>query len=309
MATTVSKSDLVGNFMQIRPGLVRALGGKAAQALVFTTIAFRSAMFGYHRVDDDEDSGDKHVWWLASHEELSNDTGLSVSAVRTAVAGLVKADAVKVQKHGQKRSDHTLSYRLLFTDGELEMTYREKRANSDVRELADEAEADVPELADEAEPDVPELTDHDVRVLADHDVRVLADLPYVQEGEEGEEAPLPLMDRCVEHATVLIPPSCGGCAAVRKAREQAEKDALHATHRDQRERVVRERQRREDDLRVRAEEIARCGMCDDGGRVNGRGVCDHDPMHEATTTEGAASARAVLRSLGLPATQRVPVPA
>jgi hypothetical protein len=76
--------------------------------------------------------------------------------------------------------------------------------------------------------------------------------------------------RCAEHRLTLDPPPCGACGRAREAAEAydaaAERRAVEA--------AVAERHRQAE---LRAEDIRRCGLCDDDGRLESGSVCGHDP--------------------------------
>ena len=297
--TPVKRSSFVTDeFMKITPSLVRELGGDMAGAGVLVMIEYRARIFGVNH--------DGYRWWTVNRAELAHDTGLSPRQIDGAVERLVKKGRIVKQKLGRRRSDHTMSYRILYDDGGS-MPSAYIAANADLPDPGDEANTHVPDPGDEANTHVTDRGHHDVPDRGDHDVPDRGDLLLVQEGEEGEEAPLPLMDRCAEHATVLIPPSCGGCAAVRKTREQVEAQALAARQEAERQRAAALRQGQEKRVRDQALDIEMCSLCDDDGRVNGLGLCLHDPQHEEDLAKGIAGLREQLRAKGLPETARTPV--
>lgn len=102
--------------------------------------------------------------------------------------------------------------------------------------------------------------------------------------------------RCEKHRDDPRPPSCGACAAVRRAAEaeakDAESDRLNAD-RTEAARVAAERHRQAEAER---EAVARCSFCDDVGmRLDRAEWCDHRPSRAADTAKrGLALARQAL---------------
>ncbi|GAA4474152.1 hypothetical protein GCM10023094_09220 [Rhodococcus olei] len=123
------------DFMQVRAALVRHLGG-GNQALVFTRIQYRCGEPGKDRIEDPTGR-----WWRASLDVIARETGLSKSAVRTALRNLEAAGAVVSMKHHLHNniSDQTLSYRVVMQgDAPTEAPHFE---------MSDSASAEVSELA------------------------------------------------------------------------------------------------------------------------------------------------------------------
>lgn len=98
------------DFMLIRADLVRALDNPI-DALVWTRINWRCEMQGQHTVADEEGL----IWWPASREVLSEETGLSADQVKRSLIRLKEGgfiDATELRTGGNY--DRTKSYRPLF---------------------------------------------------------------------------------------------------------------------------------------------------------------------------------------------------
>lgn len=87
----------------VRAKLVREVGG-ANEALVWARVYFR---VGSDSAIAYEQDGER--WWAASYEALSDETGLSVKQVRTAIDSLVKGEFLVREQHAGY--DRTSSYR------------------------------------------------------------------------------------------------------------------------------------------------------------------------------------------------------
>lgn len=107
-------------------------------------------------------------------------------------------------------------------------------------------------------------------------------------------------DRCPVHQDEDDAPPCRPCKDARVAWESgAEERAREEKHRAARAEADAIRERR----RLELIDVLHCRMCDDDGRVNGRGICYHLPEADEITTRGAEAAREALKA------RRVPVPA
>jgi DNA-binding MarR family transcriptional regulator len=94
------------DFISVRPGLSRLLGGMDA-AGVLTLIDFRSGPGSPLAVEHD---GVR--WWTANLKTISEDTGLTVDQVRGALKKLLDGGFIERAKHQQSgRYDQTYSYR------------------------------------------------------------------------------------------------------------------------------------------------------------------------------------------------------
>ncbi len=94
------------DFLQIRPEVVRALGGGNA-ALVYTLIEFRCRVVGVDRVEDSEGR-----WWRATYDKLAAGTGLTVDQIRRTLSQLHSRASIESVKHrAMGPSDQMLSYR------------------------------------------------------------------------------------------------------------------------------------------------------------------------------------------------------
>ena len=100
--------------LQIYPQLIRALGGNAAAACVLVLIQYRTNVHGYRRPDGT-------VWWKAPHSEIAEHTGLRPDQVRRLVAKLIEDGYMLAERHYTTPRDQTLSYRILYDDGEGEL--------------------------------------------------------------------------------------------------------------------------------------------------------------------------------------------
>jgi hypothetical protein len=117
----LTQDHLVGqDFIQVRPGLIRLLGGDAAAAVVLQRIAWRAEWHGEER--------DGHVWYRASCADLGSDTGLSKHQVSRLVTKLREKGFIEGRALDDAAGDQTLWYRLVFSDGgRTEMVPREPR--------------------------------------------------------------------------------------------------------------------------------------------------------------------------------------
>lgn len=117
------------DFMGVRAALVRHVGG-GNQALVFTRIDFRCGTPGNDRIEDETGR-----WWRAQLDVLSTQTGLTVSAVRTALKSLTAAGFVEERQHHVEGAyDHSKSYRPIIAN---------RSARSDKSDLLDLADPSI----------------------------------------------------------------------------------------------------------------------------------------------------------------------
>lgn len=96
-----------GEFIAITPEMVRSLGGANA-ALVWSRINFVCQVPGLGRVEDETGR-----WWVTSMPKLSEDTGLSLKAVRGAVDGLLKSGAIESSLKDGSSWDRSKAYRAI----------------------------------------------------------------------------------------------------------------------------------------------------------------------------------------------------
>lgn len=103
----IDKSDFdVDNFMRVSASLVRKLGS-ANDALVLARIVFRCAL-----ATSLTHQHDGYVWWCATKEDLSEETGLTVAQVKHSINRLIELGVVVAEEHRLGGSgDRTKSYR------------------------------------------------------------------------------------------------------------------------------------------------------------------------------------------------------
>lgn len=164
------------DFMMVRAALVRHLGG-GNQTLVFTRIQWRCETPGAGRVPDETG-----LWWQATLACLSEETGLSLSAVRTALKNLESAGAIESKKHhlGGNISDQTLSYRPIWEPVQ-----------------PDGAQINLPDSAHSGMPGAADLEMSEVASLSYRDLRNTdEDVPPVvpQSGDEPTQSALMVIE-------------------------------------------------------------------------------------------------------------------
>ncbi|AZI62769.1 helix-turn-helix domain-containing protein [Rhodococcus qingshengii] len=110
-----------GEFISVTPEMVRRLGSANA-ALVWSRIQFVCQIPGEGRVEDESGR-----WWRVSVNTLSEETGLSVKMVRTALTGLENGAHIELEKHRiLGGGDQTVSYRATLSpaispEGQIEL--------------------------------------------------------------------------------------------------------------------------------------------------------------------------------------------
>lgn len=172
------KAFVDDEFMRITPALVRELGGNTAGASVLVTIEYRARMFGFEY--------DGYRWWTANRQEISHDTGLSVSQVDRQLTKLVEGEYVLREKFSARRSDHTYSYRIVYDDGgSMPSMYQARQqppaALVEASEVAGTVgNTDVTDSGHEATPDVTDSRVHDVTDSRVRDVTDSRLLPSVK---------------------------------------------------------------------------------------------------------------------------------
>lgn len=94
------------DYIQVRPALVRRLGG-ANEALVWTRVDWRVSAHIPPHVDDDG-----VAWWPATRYQLAEETGLSPDQAKRAAQSLVQAGFLAATEHRLGGNyDRTKSYR------------------------------------------------------------------------------------------------------------------------------------------------------------------------------------------------------
>lgn len=97
------------DYMTVRPGLVRHVGG-ANEALVWTRIQFRTTPESRYAYEHDGE-----LWWRATRGDLAAATGLGQETVRRTVERLERNGDIAAEKHMLSgRYDRTKSYRILL---------------------------------------------------------------------------------------------------------------------------------------------------------------------------------------------------
>lgn len=97
------------DFIGVRAGLVRELGGDGNRALVLTRIFYRAD--GAWR---EAHEADGHWWWRARYSVVADETGLSDQQVRRCINWLVKEGHIEAREFRQGGiTDRTLSYRVI----------------------------------------------------------------------------------------------------------------------------------------------------------------------------------------------------
>lgn len=109
--STTETLDLVvgpGEFIQLRPELVRALGGEPDAAMVLTLIKWKIDPQYRHVYQHDG-----YNWWVATLDDLCDRTGMTLSRVRRAMKALTAVGLIVGEKHRLEGAyDHAISYRL-----------------------------------------------------------------------------------------------------------------------------------------------------------------------------------------------------
>lgn len=261
-------------FVLVSPALVRRVGNGNA-AILFARIEFRCNQPGDGRIEDETGR-----WWRVAMNALSDETGLTVDAIRRALRNLEKMGAVESRKHRMYGpSDQTFSYRTTSPPAIRSNAHIDSgetpNGSSTVRSNAHIDSVKRPHHHSVKRPNVPSLEEEKERGAH-------ASVFEVVPTWESEPPP----PRCPKHINDPNPPNCHACGQARTARadwdsEQRRRNAeLRSTE------AHLEAQRR-------AEEILDCDLCDEFG-YRGRSVCTHNPDQAATNARGAARVRAAL---------------
>lgn len=96
------------DFIGVRAGLIRELGGDANRAVVLTRIYFRASQDYREAVEVDG-----LYWWRATREQIADETGLSTDQVKRIVTWLVTEGYVtSIAHHLEGKWDQTRSLRV-----------------------------------------------------------------------------------------------------------------------------------------------------------------------------------------------------
>lgn len=110
------------DFIGVRAGLIRELGGDANRAVVLTRIYFRASEDYREAVEVDG-----LYWWRATREQIAEETGLSTDQVKRIVTWLVaEGHVTSIAHHLEGKWDQTRSLRV--TGDEVESP--DRRAES-----------------------------------------------------------------------------------------------------------------------------------------------------------------------------------
>lgn len=255
-------SDADQQFLQIRPELVRRVRGGNA-ALVYSLIEFRCRVAGGDRVEDADGR-----WWRATFSTLSEETGLTVDQVRSALKALQSDGTVEAQKHRVSGpSDQKMSYRAepLPAIRSIPQMHSGDSPNgrATVREISRIDSVDIP---NHHSVDIPNVS---LPLKNEKEGRGRLVSRPAAAGDHQPEEPPPRT--CFKHPNGTEG-NCGACGSARKLREAWDAGAA------EREAAERQRQRTV---------ILNCPLCDPSGwRVEppeivdfGLSVirCDHTP--------------------------------
>ena len=261
-------------FVLVRPALVRRLGNGNA-AIVHARIEFRCNQPGVDRIEDENGR-----WWRVSMNILSDETGLTVDALRRTLRNLEKLSAIESRKHQlYGPSDQTLSYRIvpspaIRSDARMESAEL-PNGSSTARSNARIESVKRPDHHSVKRPNVPPIEEVKEGVPS-------GAAPAV--GEPREQEP---PSRCSKHLNDPRPPNCGACGDARRAR------AAWVEGWRERTLAVRSAEARRE-AGARAQAIADCTLCDSDG-YRGTSPCTHNPDQAETNLRGAALARAALK--------------
>lgn len=259
------------DFMLVRPDLVRRVGNGNA-ALVYARIEFRCAQPGQDRIEDETGR-----WWRVTSAALSDETGLTVDALRRTMPRLEKLGEIESTKHRlHGPSDQTLSYRTtrlpaIRSNGRIHSVNR-PNGRSEALSIDGIDSVNRPNHHSVNWPNVPPIEE-------------------LEEGgahartEQASHAPTSEPPRrCPKHLHDENPPNCHACGQARRAHEIWQTEQLRA-----------ERQAASEATRARAElsrqQIDACTLCDADGYV-GASRCHHDPNQADTNRRGVELMRA-----------------
>lgn len=263
-------------------------------------------------VDDEETHAhDKLVYMvLARHvgrkglafpsvETIAKKAGISESSVKRASARLIERGLVQVivprrYKQGERtKGDATTNVYRISVHEPDDGIYEE-----DPRDIEEPSGHSDPRVEPSGQPDPR------AQVTLTPGLGSQGPVEEASEEEASEEGGHPTSAaRCPRHRDTLDPPPCGRCKEYRlnseAASAQADVREKQADAREKTERARAHREQREDERRIKAEEILGCKVpCDRDGKINGM-PCDHNPAKSEVYAGGMKRLLAVAVEKGI----------